>query len=50
MILGMTTVLHVLAPTGSGPTFALAQGIVLVFYLVTGYLAVKGFRPAAHPL
>jgi uncharacterized protein YggT (Ycf19 family) len=40
-------VLHALAPTGSGPVFALAQGVVLVFYLVTGFLAVKGFRPAA---
>jgi hypothetical protein len=40
-------VLHTLAPTGSEPTFALAQGIVLAFYLVTGFLAVKGFHPAA---
>ena len=40
-------VLHALAPTGSGPTFALAQGFVLIFYLITGFLGVKGFRPAA---
>jgi hypothetical protein len=40
--------LHVLAPTGSEPAFALTQGIVLVFYLVTGFLAVKRFHPAAH--
>jgi hypothetical protein len=40
-------VLHALAPTGSEPAFALTQGAVLIFYLVTGFLAVKGFRPAA---
>ncbi len=39
-------VLHSLAPTGSEPPFALAQGVVLVFYLVAGFLAVKGFHPA----
>lgn len=37
--------LHVLAPNGSEPPFAIAQGIVLLFYVVTGYLAVKHFRP-----
>ncbi|HLN48835.1 MAG: hypothetical protein ACLQFT_07805 [Steroidobacteraceae bacterium] len=37
-----------LAPTGSEPAFAVAQGIVLMFHHVTGFLAVKGFRPAAH--
>jgi hypothetical protein len=42
--------LHALAPTGSEPAFALAQGVVLMFYLVTGFLAVKGFRPAALAL
>jgi hypothetical protein len=42
--------LHTLAPTGSGPAFALTQGVVLVFYLVTGFLAVRAFRPAAHPV
>jgi hypothetical protein len=41
--------LHALAPTGSEPPFALAQGILLVFYLVAGFLAVKGFRSAALP-
>jgi hypothetical protein len=39
--------LHTLAPTGSEPPFALAQGVVLVFYLVAGFLAFKGFHPAA---
>ncbi len=41
-------VLHMLAPNGSQPAFTLTQGIVLVFYLVTGFLAVKRFHPAAH--
>jgi hypothetical protein len=40
-------VLHALAPTGSEPAFAFTQGIVLIFYLVMGFLAVKKFRPAA---
>lgn len=38
--------LHVLAPTGSERPFALAQGLVLAFYLLTGALAIKGFRRA----
>jgi hypothetical protein len=37
--------LHVLAPTGTEPIFAVAQGAVLVFYVVTGYLAVRRFHP-----
>lgn len=41
-------ILHMLAPNGSEPAFTLTQGIVLVFYLVTGFLAVKRFHPAAH--
>jgi hypothetical protein len=39
--------LHVLAPTGSEGPFVLAQALVLAFYLVTGALAIKGFRHAA---
>jgi hypothetical protein len=39
-------VLHTLAPTGSEPAFALAQ-VVLMFYFITGFLAIKGFHPAA---
>ena len=31
----------------SGPAFALTQGVVLMFYLVTGFLAVRRFRPSA---
>ena len=37
--------LHALAPNGSEPPFAIAQGAVLLFYIVTGYLAVRRFRP-----
>jgi hypothetical protein len=39
--------LHVLAPTGSEPPFAFAQAFVLLFYLVTGALAIRGFRAAS---
>lgn len=35
--------LHALAPNGSEPPFAIAQGAVLLFYVVTGYLAVRRF-------
>jgi hypothetical protein len=41
-------VLHTLAPSGSEPAFTVTQGIVLVFYVVTGFLGVKRFRPVAH--
>jgi len=37
--------LHALAPNGSEPPFAIAQGIVLVVFLIAGVLAVKRFRP-----
>jgi hypothetical protein len=37
--------LHALAPKGSEPPFAVAQGAVLLFYVVIGYLAVRRFRP-----
>lgn len=37
--------LHVLAPQGNEPPFAVAQGIMLLFYVVLGYLAVNRFRP-----
>jgi hypothetical protein len=39
--------LHVLAPTGSEWPFVLVQALVLAFFLVTGALAIKGFRNAA---
>lgn len=38
--------LHALAPTGHEPPFAIAQGILLVLFIVAGILAVKKFRPA----
>ncbi len=39
--------LHALAPQGSEPPFAIAQGILLVLFIVAGTLAVKRFRPDA---
>jgi len=38
--------LHALAPTRSEPPFAIAQGTVLVIFLVLGLLALRRFRPA----
>ncbi len=38
--------LHALAPKGSEPPFAIAQGVVLLFFIVTGTLSVKRFKPA----
>jgi len=38
--------LHVLAPTGSEPAFAIAQGIVLVLFIVLGFRALRAFHPA----
>jgi hypothetical protein len=37
--------LHALAPQGSEPAFAIAQGIVLVLFIVLGIFAVRKFRP-----
>ncbi len=37
--------LHVLAPHGSEPPFAIVQGIVLLLFLWGGILAVKRFHP-----
>ncbi len=37
--------LHALAPTGSGPVFGAAQGVVLLFFIVTGFLSVRRFHP-----
>jgi hypothetical protein len=39
--------LHALAPNGSEPPFAILQGIVLVFFIVTGFLSVRRFHPRA---
>jgi hypothetical protein len=40
--------LHAIAPGAppSGPVFAVAQGIVLVFFVITTIGAVRRFRPA----
>lgn len=38
--------LHVLAPNGSEPPFAIAQGIVFILFLLSGILAVRRFHPA----
>ncbi len=37
--------LHALAPQGSEPPFVVVQGLILLFYIVTGYLAVRRFKP-----
>ncbi|WP_274627067.1 hypothetical protein [Arvimicrobium flavum] len=37
--------LNALAPNGSEPPLAVAQGLVLLFFVVTGYLAVRRFHP-----
>lgn len=43
--------LHALAPQGTEPPFAIAQGVVLLLAVVSGYLAVRRFRPvAAQPV
>lgn len=36
---------HALAPTGTEPPFAIAQGIALVLFLAIGWVAVRRFRP-----
>jgi hypothetical protein len=36
---------HALAPTQAEPPFAIAQGAVLVIFIVLGILAVWRFRP-----
>jgi hypothetical protein len=38
---------HDLAPTQSEPPFFIAQGIVLVIFVVIGFLAVRKFHPAS---
>jgi hypothetical protein len=37
--------LHALAPAGTEPPFAIAQGLVLLFFVVTGVMALRRFRP-----
>ncbi len=38
--------LHALAPQGNEPPFAIAQGIVLLLFVVAGFLSVRRFHPA----
>jgi hypothetical protein len=38
---------HALAPTQTEPPFAVAQGTVLLAFVIAGVVAVKRFRPAA---
>jgi len=37
--------LHELAPTGQEPPFAVAQGLVLLAFVVLGWMAFRRFRP-----
>ena len=37
---------NALAPTQTEPPFAIAQGVVLVAFIVLGAVAVRRFRPA----
>ena len=39
--------LHAIAPGAppTGPVFTAVQGLVLIFYIVTGYLSVRRFKP-----
>jgi hypothetical protein len=39
--------LHALAPAGSEPPFAIAQGILLVIFVVLAIMAAKRFHPGA---
>jgi hypothetical protein len=39
--------LHALAPQGTEPAFVLTQGLVLVLFVIAGFLAARRFRPAA---
>ena len=37
--------LNVLAPTGSEPPFAIVQGVVLVLFVIAGFLSLRRFHP-----
>jgi hypothetical protein len=37
--------LRALAPNGSEPPFAVVQAVVLIGFVIAGYLAVRRFRP-----
>jgi hypothetical protein len=38
--------LNALAPNGNEPPFAIVQGIVLLLFVIAGFLAVRRYRPA----
>lgn len=42
--------LNALAPNGSEPPFAIAQAVVLLFFLWAGFVALRRFRPAGSPM
>ena len=42
--------LHALAPKGTEPPFAAAQGATLLLFIVLGYLAVRAYRPGPGPM
>ena len=39
--------LHALAPKGNEPAFALTQGLVLVLFVIAGFIAVRRFHPGS---
>jgi len=44
---GKLPALHALAPNGSEPPFAIAQGVTLVIFIALGALALRRFRATA---
>ena len=42
---GKFAYLHNLAPNGSEPPFAVAQGLVLILFVVAGFLALRRYHP-----
>lgn len=40
--------LHALAPKGIEPPFVIAQALVLLFFVVTGFLSARRFHPKAE--
>jgi hypothetical protein len=46
---GKLPALHQLAPNGSEPPFAVAQGLTLVLFVVLGITAFRRFKPATAP-
>ena len=46
---GKLPTLHALAPKGSEPPFAVAQGVTLLVFVALGWLAFRRFRPTQSP-